>query len=84
MTKEIIKRGYLTHALTNGENMIYGVIKEHFVSDWSRMLPLYWSEVFVDGNLYTIIRKGTLLVDKTNKELSQLHEQSKINLSDND
>lgn len=80
MKKEIIERGYLTHALTDGEK-IYGIVKDHYVTDWSKNLPLYWSEVFVDGNLTAIIRKGTLLVGKTNEELSELHEQSKVNIN---
>lgn len=81
MVKEIINRGYLTHALTDGESKIYGIVKERFVTDWSKYLPLYWSEVFVDGNMYVIIRRGTLLVGKSNEELSQYHVQSKVNLN---
>lgn len=81
MEKQIINRGYLTCALTNGE-MIFGINEHCYINDWSKHEPLYWSEVFVDGNCYSIIRKGTLLVGKTNEELSQLHEQSKVNLHD--
>jgi hypothetical protein len=80
MEKEIINRGYLTHALTDGEK-IYGIVKDHYVTDWSKNLPLYWSEVFVDGNMYQIHRRGTLLINKTNEQLSELHEQSKVNLN---
>lgn len=81
MEKQIINRGYLTYALTNGEK-IYGIIRHYHISDWSKHGPLYWSEVFVYGNCYSIVRKGMLLVGKTNEELSQLHEQSKVNLND--
>lgn len=83
MEKEIINRGYLTHALTNGENVIYGTVKDQTISDWSHEgKHFYWSEVFVDGNMYQIHKRGRLLVGKTNEELSQLHEQSKVNLND--
>lgn len=81
MEKQIINCGYLTYALTNGEK-IYGTIRDHHISDWSKHGPLYWSEVFVSGFCLSIIRKGMLLVGKTNEELSQLHEQSKVNLND--
>ena len=79
MEKQIINRGYLTYALTDGVQ-IFGLIKDHYVSDWSIYKPLYWSEVFVDGHMCFICRKGMLLIDKTNEELSELLEQSKINL----
>ena len=82
MKKEIIEGGYLTHALTNGDSKIYGVVKDHSISDWSHEGALYWSEVYVYGNSCHIIRRGTLLVGKTNEELSELHEQSKANLND--
>lgn len=81
MKKQIIERGYLTYALTNGEK-IFGIIKDHYVSDWSVYYPLYWSEVFVDGNLYHIHRQGMLLVGKTNEEISEMLEQSKVNLNE--
>ena len=82
MEKQIINRGYLTYALTDGENKIYGTIKGHTISDWSHEPKnLYWSEVFVDGNMYQIHRRGTLLLNKTNERLSELHEQSKVNLN---
>lgn len=83
--KQIINRGYLTYALTDGESKIYGIIKNHIINEWSHEpKPLYWSEVFVDGNMYQIHRRGTLLVNKNNEQLSELHEQSKVNLSSND
>jgi len=82
MEKQIINRGYLTYALTDGESRIYGIIKDCYISDWSiEPAHLYWSEVFVDGNMYQIHRRGQLLVGKTDEELSTLHEQSKINLN---
>jgi hypothetical protein len=82
MEKQILKRGYVTYALTDGENEIYGIIKDHYISDWSKMSPLYWSEVYVEGSFYKIIRRGTLLANATNEELKQYFEQSKINLND--
>lgn len=82
MEKQVINRGYLTYALTDGESKIYGTIKDHTISDWSHEPKnLYWSEVFVDGNMYQIHRRGTLLLNKTNERLSELHEQSKVNLT---
>jgi hypothetical protein len=83
MEKQVINRGYLTYALTDGDTKIYGIVKDHYINDWSHEgKPLYWSEVFVDGNMYQIHRRGTLLVDTDNKQLSELHEQSKVNLND--
>lgn len=83
MEKQIINRGYLTYALTDGESKIFGTTKDCTISEWSHEAKrFYWSEVFVDGNMYQIHRRGTLLVGKTNEELSQLHEQSKVNLND--
>ena len=83
MEKQIINRGYLTYALTDGESKIYGVIKDCFINDWSHEAKhLYWSEVFVDGNMFQIHRRGTLLVNKADEQLSELHEQSKVNLND--
>jgi hypothetical protein len=83
MEKQVINRGYLTYALTDGEKKIFGTIKDCHISDWSHEAKnFYWSEVFVDGNMYQIHRRGTLLIGKTNEELSELHEQSKVTLND--
>jgi len=81
MEKQIINGGYLTHALTDGDK-IFGIIKDYKVGDWSKIgcSTFYWSEVFVYGNQYTIIRKGILLVHPTNEELDTMLEQSKVNL----
>lgn len=81
MEKQVINRGYLTYALTDGESKIFGTIKDCHISDWSHEAKnFYWSEVFVDGNMYQIHRRGMLLIGKTDEELSELHEQSKVNL----
>lgn len=83
MEKQVINRGYLTYALTDGDKKIFGIEKDHYINDWSyEGKHFYWSEVFVDGNMYQIHRRGTLLVDADNKRLSELHEQSKVNLND--
>ena len=81
MEKQIINGGYLTHALTDGDK-IFGIIKDYKVGDWSKIgcSTFYWSEVFVYGNQYTIIRKGILLVHPTNEELDTMLEQCKVNL----
>ena len=82
MEKQIINRGYLTHALTDGDKKIFGLTKDCYINDWSNEAKhFYWSEVFVDGNQYQIHRRGELLVAPTNERLSQLHEQSKVNLN---
>lgn len=82
MEKEILTRGYVTHALTDGESKIFGMVKDQYINDWSHEAKaLYWSEVYVEpGCMSTIIRKGSLLVEHSNEELSKLHEQSKVNL----
>lgn len=81
MEKEVINRGYLTYALTDGDKKIFGRLMHDFINIWDREAKhFYWSEVFVDGSLKRIIRKGMLLVNPTNEELSLLHAQSKVNL----
>lgn len=83
MEKQVINRGYLTYALTDGDKKIFGTIKDCTINDWSyEAKHFYWSEVFVDGNMYQIHRRGQLLVNADNDKLSELHEQSKVNLHD--
>lgn len=79
---EKLNRGYVTHALTDGDHKIFGLVKDCFINDWSREAShYYWSEVYVEpGYMATIIRKGQLLVEPANEKLSKLHEKSKINL----
>ncbi len=82
MKKQVIDRGYLTYALTDGESKIFGIIKDCYINEWSHEAKhFYWSEVFVDGHQYQIHKRGKLLVGKTNEQLSKLHEQSKVNLN---
>ena len=85
MKKEIIKRGYLTHALTNHKGEIYGINKNHYINwecnDIERNNAFYWSDVFVDGFSVTIIRLGTTLVNPSAEELQKYFEQSKVNLN---
>ena len=85
--KEIINRNYyLTYALTNEKDEIYGLNRNHFINwelnDIECKHHFYWSEVYKEGNLCTIIRKGMLLVNPTAEDLSRYFNQSKINLSD--
>lgn len=81
--KEILDRGYVTHALTDGDHKIFGLIKDCSIYEWSHEAKVfYWSEVYVEPRIAMIVRKGTLLVNPTNEELIKLHEQSKENLSD--
>ena len=86
-SKEIINRNYyLTYALTNEKDEIYGIEQNRCINwelnDIERKHRFYWSEVYKEGNLCTIIRKGMLLVNPTPAELSDYFEKSKINLSD--
>lgn len=81
MKKQILEGGYLTKALTNAKGDILGITKDFHVNFNLDSGTYYWSDVYVYGNSYTIIRKGSLLVNSTPEDLFKLHEQSKINLS---
>lgn len=77
--KMILNRGYITYCLTNGENVYYNNPKE-IIGNWEKEKPLYWSEVYCEPKYMTVmIRRGVLLCDATDFELSMLHEMSKIN-----
>lgn len=77
-----LNRGYITNALTDGEKKIFGMIKDDYINVWTNESKFYyWSEVYVEPRcIARIIRKGMLLVNPADAELSELHEQSKINL----
>ena len=83
MEKEIINRGYLTHALTDETGLIYGINPVHWINWRLRegKHRYYWSDVFCDGPKFHIIRKGILLANATPEELEEKFEQSKINLA---
>lgn len=76
--REKIEKGYITNALTNGEDKIYGIVDYNW--DDGNARTYYWSEVYTDGTLFAIIRRGSNLAGATNDELLALLEQSKINL----
>ena len=82
MKKEVLKRGYITHCLTNAKGHMYNA-KGRYIYDWKKEKEdnlFYWSEIYCEPNRFcTIIRKGTLLVNPSDKELSDMMEQSKIN-----
>ncbi len=80
--KQILKRGYITYALTNEEDEVFGMIEDCDINDFSHEgKAFYWSEVYCEpGYMCQIIRKGTLLCNATNEELQRYHEQSKLNL----
>lgn len=83
MEKEILERGYITHALTDENDEVYGVIKESYYNFaiYKANHKFYWSEVYCEPSYFVqIIRKGTLLVDATPEELAMYFEQSKVNL----
>lgn len=76
-----IDRAYVTEALTNERCEIFSIIEDCDINDWSyEGNAFYLSEVLVDGSMYMVLKRGRLLVNPTNEELSSLHEQSKINL----
>lgn len=86
MNKEILDRGYVTHALTNEKGEIYGLDTTQYISWDINKVELahtfYWSEIYREtGNISTIIRKGKLLINPTPEELKEKFEQSKINLN---
>lgn len=84
-TKQVLNRGYVTNMLTDGDKKIFGLIKDCYINVWENEAKhYYWSEVYVEPGCYAqIIHKGMLLVVPSDKELSQLHEQSKINFQAN-
>lgn len=79
---EILKRGYVTHALTNAEGTIFGMVADCYINIWKgEKPPFYWSEVYVEPRrMATILRKGQLLVNPTDEDLSEYHRVSKFNL----
>lgn len=84
MEKEILTRGYVTHALTNELGEVYGTIDSHYINFGSNKIErehtFYWSEVYSEPSLTIIIRKGQLLINPTAEQLQLLFEESKINL----
>lgn len=79
MEKEILKRGYITHCLTNGENIFYNN-KNQIIHNWEKEKPLYWSEIYCEPNyFYAIIRKGTLFANVKDDVLNEFYKQSIIN-----
>lgn len=81
MEKQIIKAGYLTYALTDG-NIIFSIVKDfkpNFGAGLYKNKRYYWSDIFVYHG-YTIVKKGVCLINATPEELTELHEQSKVNL----
>ena len=79
---EILKRGYVTHALTNAEGTIFGMVADCVINTWrGEKPPFYWSEVYVEPRrMATILRKGELLKNPTDDDLSEYHRVSKFNL----
>lgn len=81
MEKQIIKAGYLINALTDGSK-IFGIVKDSypiFVAKEFINKQYYWSDIFVYSG-FTIVAKGVCLINPTTEELTELHEQSKVNL----
>lgn len=80
MKQQIISKGFLTYALTNASGRIYG-LEDEAISDWSSEQPLYWSEVYVDGNMPLIVRRGTCMTGEDSEVLARMYRQSRINLN---
>lgn len=80
--KQILKRGYITNALTNEKGRVFGMILDCYINDFSdEGKAFYWSEVYCEPDyMCQIVRKGTLLCNATNDELQKYHKHSKINL----
>ena len=84
MKKQILNKGYLTLALTTSDGEIIGIKNDQYFNFefFKTKKTYYLSEIFVHENgSHTIIRKGKLIVNPSNQELMDLHEQSKINLN---
>lgn len=81
MTKEILDRGYITHALTDRDGKILGMADSTSSLNPEMGAPFYWSEVYCEaGYMATVIRKGMLLVNPTREELDRYLCQSIVNL----
>lgn len=83
MKKEILDRGYITHALTDKNGRVKGISKEGESSSYNMELdkPFYWSEVYCEPcYMVTVIRKGMLLANPTEEELDRYLLQSMVNL----
>ena len=80
--KQILKRGYVTYALTNDMGKVFGLVTDCDINDFSHEgKAFYWSEVYCEpGYMCMIIRNGTFLRNANNEELQKYHKQIKINL----
>ena len=86
MEKEILDRGYVTHALTNQNGDIYGLDQNRNINfaknEIEKANRFYWSEVYCEKSYFAmIIRKGTLIENPTSEVLQRYLEQSKVNLN---
>lgn len=86
MEKQILKRGYVTNALTNENGEIYGLLKGQSINFAANTIEqkhtFYWSEVYCEPSFTAIlIRKGTVLINPDWSDIQQKFEQSKINLN---
>lgn len=82
--KQIINRGYLTHAITDQNGNIYGLIESSGLDFTYHIEKLgysfYWSDVYKDGNLSCIVRRGMVMLNKSEEDFQKYFMQSKINL----
>lgn len=83
MSKEILDRGHITHALTDKNGRVLGMGRKLYEKDYSDIdAPFYWSEVYCEpGYMVKVIRKGALLVHPTKEELDRYFLQSIVNLN---
>ena len=84
MKREILDRGYVTHALTCKDSRVLGIGRKYYEKDYSEKdAPFYWSEVYCETNgMCIIIRKGMLLANPSDDELERYYIQSMVNLND--
>lgn len=85
MKREILDRGYITHALTDKNGRILGFGKKYYERDYSeKNAPFYWSEVYCEPDyMCTIIRQGMLLINKSDEEMTKYYLQSLVNVNEN-
>jgi|GEM_PF-7115325 len=76
--KQILNRGYVTNALTDGKKPINFIGEIYSFIDNKELY--YWSEVYVEGNMAFITKKGINLSNSTRDQLLEYQEQSYVNL----
>ncbi len=83
----IVPNYFVTRALTNEKEKIYGIAEDCYISDWSHEgNSFFYSDVVVYNygcgyrSMLQVVRTGERLVNPSCEELTKLHEQSKVNI----